>query len=179
MIGPTFEDRNPSGDESFDQELSKTKKKQHAADLQRLGLELSRLPPKQLDTLNLEPKLREAVDEAQRIKPGGAFNRQVKYIGGLLREMDADTISAKLSALLFQGSASARHHHLIEKWRDRLLDEGDHAIEALLEQFPAIDRQQIRQLLRNVQKEAELGRPPRSARLLFRYLRENISSERV
>ncbi|MGH8558814.1 MAG: ribosome biogenesis factor YjgA [Methylococcales bacterium] len=169
-------DRNPSnsGNESEPEELSKTKKKQQSAELQDLGLELSRLSSGQLDSLNLDIELRAALEQARKIKAGGAFKRQIKFIGGLLREMDAEPVRAKLNHLKYQSGAAVRHHHLLEKWRDRLLAEGDTAVGALMEQFPAIDCQQLRQLVRNARKEVEQGNPPRVTRILYQYLREYI-----
>ncbi|MGH8500790.1 MAG: DUF615 domain-containing protein, partial [Methylococcales bacterium] len=52
--------------------------------------------------------------------------------------------------------------------------EGDTAVGALMEQFPAIDCQQLRQLVRNARKEVEQGNPPRVTRILYQYLREYI-----
>ncbi|MGH8475991.1 MAG: ribosome biogenesis factor YjgA [Methylococcales bacterium] len=167
-------DSDGFGDESEPQALSKTKKKQESTELQHLGLELSRLTLKQLDSLNLHPELREAINEARKIKPGGAFKRQIKFIGSLLRDMDSEAIFLKFSGLQYQSGAASRHHHFIEKWRDRLLAEGDIAVGPLMDQFPAIDCQQLRQLVRNARNEVEQGNPPRMTRLLYRYLRENI-----
>jgi len=49
----------------------------------------------------------------------------------------------------------------------------------LLDGYPDADRQQLRRLLRNVQKEAATGNPPKSARLLYRYLKELLNTEEV
>ncbi|MCI0653402.1 MAG: DUF615 domain-containing protein [Methylococcaceae bacterium] len=171
------QNRNPAGtvNESDSEELSKTKKKQHSAELQHLGLELSRLSPRELDRLDLEGELRSALDQARKIKPGGAFKRQIKFIGGLLRELDdPEPIRENLTRLKHRTGAAARHHHLLEKWRDRLLAEGDSAVAALMERVPAIDCQHLRQLVRNAKKEIEQEEPPRSSRILYRYLRDYL-----
>jgi len=65
-----------------------------------------------------------------------------------------------------------RDFHRLEAWRDRLLAEGDAALPELLAEFPGADRQQLRQLIRNAHRERAAQKPPRAARLLFRYLRE-------
>lgn len=172
-------DRNRvgAGDEPASEVLSKTKRKQLSIELQRLGLELSRLPPKELDHLDLDIELRSALDQARKIKPGGAFNRQIKFIGGLLRELeDVTPIREKLSRLKFQGEAALRRHHLLEHWRERLLADGDAAVEALRERVPSIDCQRVRQLVRNARKEIEQGKAPRSTRILYRYLGQCLDS---
>jgi len=48
---------------------------------------------------------------------------------------------------------------------------------ALLNEQPDADRQQLRQLLRNVQKESEAAKPPKSSRLLYRYLKNLFKVE--
>lgn len=169
-------DRNPdnSDHESNSHALSKTRRKLQCTELQHLGLELSRLSPGQLDSLDLELELRAALDQAKKIKAGGAFKRQIKFIGGVLRTMDAEPIRAKLARLKYQSGAAGRDHHLLGKWRERLLGEGELAFSALMEQFPSIDCQELRQLVRNARKEVEQGNPPRVTRILYRYLRENL-----
>ena len=62
--------------------------------------------------------------------------------------------------------------HHIEKWRDDLLAEGDSALERLLTEYPTADRQFLRQLIRNAKKELQANKPPKSARSLFKYLRD-------
>jgi ribosome-associated protein len=53
-----------------------------------------------------------------------------------------------------------------------LIAEGDDALSELLEEFPAAERQHLRQLIRNAKREAERNKPPKSAREIFRYLRQ-------
>ena len=66
---------------------------------------------------------------------------------------------------------TARQHRA-EAWRDRLLEEGDGAVGALLDSRRDADGQAIRQLLRNAGREAARNKPPAAARTLFRLLRE-------
>jgi ribosome-associated protein len=47
----------------------------------------------------------------------------------------------------------------------------------LARDFPAADLQHLRQLRRNALKEAQLGKPPRAYRELFRELRELEGTE--
>ena len=42
----------------------------------------------------------------------------------------------------------------------------------LTDKFDNFDRQHVRQLIRNAKKGQELNKPPKSARLLFKYLTE-------
>ena len=61
--------------------------------------------------------------------------------------------------------------HRVEAWRERLLDEGDAALGALLDEHPTADRQHLRQLVRNALEERKRNKPPRAYRELFRELR--------
>ncbi|MFC1536558.1 DUF615 domain-containing protein [Pseudomonadota bacterium] len=44
-----------------------------------------------------------------------------------------------------------------------------------LDRYPNVDRQRLNQLVRGAAKEAQLGKPPKSSRQLFRFLREEIN----
>ena len=60
--------------------------------------------------------------------------------------------------------------------RDEVLGAGDAGVAKVLEHYPAADRQHLRQLLRQHQKEQRENKPPSAARKLFRYLRELAES---
>ena len=51
------------------------------------------------------------------------------------------------------------------------MEEGDDVIPSILDLYPAADRQQLRSLVRNAQKEAA-NKPPKAYRQIFQYLRE-------
>ena len=61
---------------------------------------------------------------------------------------------------------------LDEELRDRLIENGDSAMDEVIELYPAADRQQLRSLIRNAQKEKATNKPPKSSRQIFQYLRE-------
>lgn len=155
------------------QRPSKSSLKREAEALQSLGEQLVALPPERLDTLGLPVELLEAVRLAQSITMHhGAYKRQRKYIGKLLREVDADAIRTRLAESTRQTAAAIQREHAVERWRARLLAGDDRDIDALLAEFPHAERPKLRQWVRDARKEREAGSPPRSTRLLFRYLRE-------
>jgi ribosome-associated protein len=53
-----------------------------------------------------------------------------------------------------------------------MIEEADVAVEEYLRENTGADRQHLRQLVRQSRKERDQGKPPKSARALFRYLRE-------
>ena len=59
-----------------------------------------------------------------------------------------------------------------EYWRTKLLDEGDSALQGLMEVCPHADRQALRQLVRRAQKEQAAQKPPKLVKELFQVLKE-------
>ncbi len=168
-----------TGEEELDEELgpSKSQLKRDAHGLVDLGEELVELPAQQLAAVPLSDSVRAAVNEARAIHARGGRKRQLKYLGKLLRQHPDEEIEAIRQALdIFAGrhALAVAQHHQCERWRDRLLAEGDTALTALLDEYPTADRQQLRQLVRNAQAEIARSKPPKSSRELFRYLRELI-----
>lgn len=155
---------------------SKSQRKREAHALQELAVSLVDLPAEQLARLPLPGKLREAVAECRRITSRGALRRQRQYLGRLMRGADADAIREALAALEREAAGRTRHFHELEHWRDRLLAEGDSALDALLAAHPRLQRAPIRSFLEKARREAEAGHPPRAARALFRHLREHIEA---
>ena len=151
--------------------LSKSQRKRDALALQALADELVQLSPTELDGIPLPDALRQAVAGTREMSRG-AYRRQVRYLGRLLRDVDAAPIRAAVDARRRASNADKARLRRLERWRDRLVEEGDAAVAELLDEFPGADPQQLRQLLRNVRREREGGRAPRSYRQLFRFLRE-------
>ena len=159
-------------DDDIPEQKSKSQLKREMSELQTLGAELVELAAADLALIELPDTLREAVTAARNMRQHEARRRQLQYIGRLMRAIDATPIRAALEALTHRHHQSTAHHHTLEHWRDRLLAEGDPAIAALLAEYPAADRQRLRQLTRESQQEKVNHNPPRAARKLFQYLRE-------
>ena len=153
---------------------SKSQVKREMLALQELGEALVKLSSAELARIEMPDELREAVATAQKIRQRGAHKRQLQFIGRLMRQVDPHPIQTSLDQLLNRDRLSVARQHRIERWRERLIDEGDAALAELLREFPSLDRQHLRQLLRNAQKEQQRNKPPRAARELFRYLRETL-----
>jgi ribosome-associated protein len=107
----------------------------------------------------------------------GARKRLLKFITGQLNKIDVEPFLEKLARMKTKSAHAVREHHIAERWRDRLIAEGNEALTELLNEHPHADRQQLRQLLRNAQKEAEAAKPPRSSRLLYRYLKTLLKTD--
>ena len=156
-----------------DETLSKTKRKQLMHDLQGLGEALVDLPRNKLDQLDLPETLFDAVMEARRITAHGGKRRQLQYVGKLMRGIDPVPIQAKLDQWSNGHAQETALLHRLENWRQRLIED-DNALSELLQTHADFDLQQLRTLIRNARKEAQLSKPPRSSRELFRLLRDTL-----
>ncbi|MDA0823984.1 MAG: DUF615 domain-containing protein [Proteobacteria bacterium] len=156
-------------------EKSKSKIKRELLALQDLGRELVELPEKQLLKMPVSEILLEAIRAARGLKKG-ARQRQLRYIGGLISNEDAPAIQQALASALTPSRELVEKFHAVEKWRDRLLSDGDLAINEFLVLVPDADRQQLRNLVRNANHELKDNKAPRSARLLFGYCRDLLNT---
>lgn len=149
--------------------VSKSQLKRDSHALQDLGKRLAALPAERLARVPLDEALREAVALARRIQnKRSALKRQYQYIGKLLRARDPDPIYAALAEFDHDSRQSIRRHHRAEDWRDRVVAGGESAIEALLEELPAADRQKLRQLRRNYDHAKTDAKRTQHSRLIYK-----------
>ncbi len=78
---------------------SRTRKKNEARALQRLGEQLVALPHGLLETMELPDELLTAIELACKIKSHGARRRQIQYIGALMRHIDPQPIATALERI--------------------------------------------------------------------------------
>ena len=153
---------------------SKTRRKTEARELQALGEALVTLNPDQLSRVDMPENLRDAVNEARRMRTHEARRRQMQYIGKLMRNIDPAPIAARLDEWRASSSEATATLHRIEAWRDRLA--GDPAaFGEFATAYPKADLQQLRTLVRNVHREREQQKPPKNYRALFQALKAIIS----
>ena len=157
----------------LDNELlpSKTKLKAEADAQQALGVKLSELPKDKLQKLNLPEDVLAAVLETKKITANGAIRRQKQYLGRLMREIDTAPILDQLARWDGKHTAENAYFHGLERWRDRLISDVN-AVSEFISQYPLVDIQQLRTLVRNAQKELAANKPPKSSREIFKLIRE-------
>ncbi|MCE0490071.1 ribosome-associated protein [Pantoea sp. Mb-10] len=164
----------PDNQEDDEEEIiwvSKSEIKRDAEELKRLGAELVELGKNSLDKIPLDEDLRTAIELAQRIKMEGR-RRQLQLIGKMLRQRDEEPIRQALDKLKNRHNQQVALFHKLEQLRDRLVEKGDDAVAEVINLYPHADRQQLRSMIRNAQKEKAANKPPKSARQIFQYLRE-------
>lgn len=145
-------------------------KKDRAQRLEKLGEALVKLSAGKLARVELPEDLRSAVLEARRITAHGGYRRQIQFIGRIMRSVDARPIAAQLEAMLQEEAPSSAAFRAAERWRDRLIADGDAALAALVGEQPDADRTALRQLARQAVVEQKNGKPPHASRALFRAL---------
>ena len=171
-------------DHDMDDEISKSAHKRDSDAKQKLGESLALLTSKQLDELALNDDLRRAVEDLMRLLKKGArahggMKRQKQYIGKLMRYTEIEPIQAKIDEWENVSDAGKVFLHRLEQWRDRILQDGDPAIEELYSVFSITEpshRQNLRQFHRQANKEKLAKKPPKSSRLLFKFLRDEVFS---
>lgn len=136
-----------------------------------LALELVGLKPKQLDRLDLDAELLEAVTHAQSLEDRRARNRHMGVVRQQLRSQadDGEALQARVSALkgigVFPGTPPAPPparavNEALEGWVDRLAEEGDAALEEFFRLYAEADRQAVRQAARAAARARQNGLPP-------------------
>ena len=151
--------------------VSKTEMKTDMEALQKLGEELVTLKPSVLEKFPLSEDLALAIKDAQRFK-NEAKRRQLQYIGKLMRNIDPEPIQAALDKVRNKHSQATAELHKLEQLRDRIVEEGDAAISEVMEMYPEADRQRLRQLARQANKEKKANKPAKAFREVFQILKE-------
>ena len=145
-------------------EVSKSQRKREANELLDLAKNLITMPVSRLKSLPLDAELREEVEFARSIRPHGARKRQLMTVGKMLRKRDNEQLLDAVNNVDQKNRQINARFHQVEAWRDRLVEGGDQELSELLEECPGINVQTLRQLIRNAQKEAKLGKAPTNCR---------------
>ncbi|MEQ8314367.1 MAG: ribosome biogenesis factor YjgA [Gammaproteobacteria bacterium] len=157
---------------------SKSQRKREAHALQSMGKQLIELNDSDLVNLPVSDELRSAVQEYNRLPNSHeARRRQLQFIGRLMRDCNADELEQALNNNQNPPQPESTQASAAEQWRDRILAEGDVAIEDLIQLAEHAERQNLRQLYRNINKASGTGQKQQLNKLL-RYLESlNLPSE--
>lgn len=157
--------------------ISKSQLKRASHELQGLGKRLAALPAEQLARIPLDDQLLEAIALAKRIQnKRSALKRHYQFLGKLLRARDTDPITAALTEIDQESQQSIQRHHRAERWRDRIIEQGNDAIEALLEEVERADRQKLRQLWRNHKNAPTDPKRTQHARLIYKEIKQALDA---
>jgi len=155
---------------------SKSQRKREMQELRLLGEKLVQLNDEQLIPLS-NTAIINAVHECRKITKGNARKRQIQYIGKLLRSIKIDDIKKLIDRYDASSKTHARQFHQLEKWREQLISGDYSALDEIAATYPAMDRQQLKQIIRKaIQERQKLADerfkgPPIQYRRLFQYLK--------
>lgn len=161
----------------FEQEYdrpSKSQLKREMEALQKLGQALVDEAPDRVKRVPMPEDVKDAILECQRIKDFEGRRRQLQYVGKKMRTLDPDEveiIQKTIDSWRGQSKSEIAVMHGIEKRRDKLLAD-DKALTELLADYPAVDVQHLRGLIRNARKEQAENKPPKAYREIFQILKQ-------
>ena len=161
---------NPHTGEPYSERPNKTQQKRDMKIQHDLGKSLVELPASKFGEVTLSDRMYDAVFLAKRLKKA-ALQRQLRFMSSIMGEEDIKTIQLQLKRLSIPQQQETEAFHQVEQWRDKLIA-GDEALMNKLVESINADRQHLRQLIRNAVKEAKQEKPPKSSRLIFKYITE-------
>ena len=100
---------------------SKSAEKREAIALQALGEQLINLSNKELNSIHLDKRLRQAVVDAKSIRARGALKRQKQLIGKLMREIDPIPIRTAIDHFNKNEQREKIIFKKTEYWRNRIV----------------------------------------------------------
>ncbi|SNX29134.1 ribosome-associated protein [Polynucleobacter meluiroseus] len=160
--------------EDLNEGPSKSELKRQMTERQKLAEVLAALSSDALKTIPMDEAIKVAIGETNKIKSFEAIRRHKQYLGKLMRfldETELDTIQRRLDAIQGVSKAETAKLHFLESYRDRLIAD-DATFTKMIEQYPDMDIQNMRTLIRNARREKELNKPPKAYREIFRVLKE-------
>ena len=160
---------------------SRTQQRREALAVLTLASQLVELAPSRLAKLDLPDDVRREIDITRRITAHGARKRQMAYLAKVMRRFGDDDFAA-VRGELGENREKQRQDtaamHRLEAIRDRLVAGDDDALSELIGEYPQVDRQRLRSLLRQARLERETpNKPPRAYREIFQLLKELDAGE--
>lgn len=153
---------------------SKSQLKRDSTALQKLGEELVNEPRDRVLRVPMPDDVRDAILECQQIRDHEGRRRQMQFVGKRMRTLNEEEVAVIRKTIdSWRGSSRAETAalHALERWRDRLIAD-DKAVTALRDQYPQVDMQQLRTMIRNARREQAESKPPKAYREIFQLLKQ-------
>jgi len=179
---PNDTDTTAENGKTYSLRPNKSALKRDHLEVQTLAREMLNFSPATLAGYQLNANLLHQIAIARKLK-SGARKRQIKHITNLLVDFGMEKIDAHEQHQASQARRSEQIAHRAEFWRDKLLVEGDTAVGALIVEFPSINRQQLRSLLRRSPSQENVENRttkvnPKYTRALFDFLKNHLETAR-
>lgn len=163
--------RNSAQEHEYDPNfVSKSQQKKAMDRLQAIGEQLAELSANQLKKLPISEELREALLFLSTLKSNEAKRRHKQLIGKLMRHENEDALLQSLNQ-----RQQPNLERQLSLWVDRLMTQGENAVNEAVRQYPAAERHPMRQALRAALYEQEHNPTETKAKQrLFTYFREAV-----
>ncbi len=141
-------------DELEEELKSKTEIKREMYKLQDFAQNLIEMSKHQRSRLPLSEDLKDAMIVADKIaNKHEALRRHIRHVAKILLETDLAPINHAIDVMANKHQQETAKFVYLENLRDSLIDNGNDAIEAALAEFTSMERQKLRQLVRQAAKE--------------------------
>jgi len=139
-------------DENLEQDfVSKTRLKIHAQELKKFGLELVKLSDAKLKMLPIEDVTLKSLLDYKKITSNLARKRHLMFIGKCLRNENQQEIEEFLeNDLSAPIKPKVEENDPLDLLLNDLINVGEEKINEILIEKPLLERQKLRQLLRNI-----------------------------
>lgn len=134
--------------DSLEGRASKTEQKKAVQRMAALGEQLAQLSVKQIQKLPVDERLIDALMEVQNISSFEARRRQFQRIGKLLRNEDETVILSYLTP-----QQGAKKQAQLMRWVDRMIEQGDPAINEFSKIYNASERHTLRQHVLRINRD--------------------------
>ena len=154
---------------------TRTQQRRDALAVLALAVQLIELPPSKLAKLDLPEDVEREIATTRRITAHIARKRQLAFLAKVMRRHDAsvfDGVRAALGENRDRQRQETAAMHRLETTRDRLLADPDNAMSELIAQYPNVDRQHLRSLVRQAKTEKDGNKPPRAYREIYQLLKD-------
>ncbi|MDH2568390.1 ribosome biogenesis factor YjgA [Acinetobacter baumannii] len=134
--------------DSLEGRASKTEQKKAVQRMAALGEQLAQLSIKQIQKLPVDERLIDALLEVQNINSFEARRRQFQRVGKLLRNEDETVILSYLTP-----QQGAKKQAQLMRWVDRMIEQGDPAINEFSKIYNASERHTLRQHVLRINRD--------------------------
>ncbi|EEB5978553.1 ribosome-associated protein [Salmonella enterica] len=134
--------------DSLEGRASKTEQKKAVQRMAALGEQLAQLSIKQIQKLPVDERLIDALLEVQNISSFEARRRQFQRVGKLLRNEDETVILSYLTP-----QQGAKKQAQLMRWVDRMIEQGDPAINEFSKIYNASERHTLRQHVLRINRD--------------------------
>lgn len=165
-------------DEDDIEYVSKTEMKREMQRFHTLAERICDLPTASWSKIPGTETLHSAMRESRKIKKADARRRHFQYMGKVLQDEDYEAIKHAIDMLDPSTEVFGRRTGQLEQWRTRLIEDSN-SLKVFLDEYPTADIQQLRNVVRNAQKEmqSEPPKPGTNYKKLFQLIKEIIPAE--